>query len=246
MHAGRGFSMVEATNAMTMYFAYGSNCNPRIMEKKGVGFSSRKRAVLPGFRLEFNKRALREKLPDSIGFANIERAPDGAVEGVLYEIADADLPKLDESERYPGHYDRIIVVVETESQRQECWAYRAQPDKTAEGLSPSRNYLNHILAARDFLSRQYFDALDKSQTYTGECASCHQMGEVLFLKEQDRMHTLCQPCLEARTMWGDARGRRLTVPETEAVMTGLVASGEGFPSVAAIVKEAIARKLIDP
>jgi gamma-glutamylcyclotransferase (GGCT)/AIG2-like uncharacterized protein YtfP len=231
---------------MSKYFAYGSNCNPSVMQKKGVAFSSRQKAVLPGYRLQFNKKSLRQKLPDSIGFANIEPDPEGTVEGILYEIEDASLPLLDESERYPSHYDRIIVVVQTQAGDQECCCYKAQPNKTAAGLIPSRNYLNHILAAKDFLSRQYFEALDQSQTYTGECASCHEHGEVLFVKEKDQMYTLCQPCREARLVWGEARGYRLTVPETEAVMTELVMQGDGFSTIEALIAEAIARKLIDP
>ncbi|MEX0819988.1 MAG: gamma-glutamylcyclotransferase family protein [Pirellulaceae bacterium] len=228
------------------YFAYGSNCNPAIMRKKGVEFTSRQRALLRGYRLKFNKKSLREQLPDSIGFANINVDPEGVVEGVLYEVVDEHQTTLDESERYPDHYDRILVEVETDSEIDKCWVYRAQPDKTAEGLVPSRNYLNHLLTARDFLSRQYFDALDLSQTYTGECACCHVAGEVLFLKEFDQMYTLCQSCREARTVWGDVRGRKLSVPETEAVMSGLVAKGAGYASLQELIAEAVALKLIDP
>lgn len=228
------------------YFAYGSNCNPAIMQRKGVEFTSRERAELHGYRLKFNKQALRERLPETIGFANINVDPEGKVEGVLYDIVDEHRAKLDESERYPEHYGRIEVEVTTDSGVSQCAAYQAQPDKIADGLVPSRNYLNHILTARDFLSEQYFEALDKSQTYHGECFCCRVAGEVIFLKEFDQMYMVCQSCREARIVWGDVRGRKLTAPETEAVMRGLVAQGKGFSSVQAIVQEAIALKLIDP
>jgi len=226
------------------YFAYGSNCNPVVMKRKGVDFSSRRRAVLRRYRLLFNKKAYRESLPDSIGFANINEDADAIVEGVLYDICDEHLELLDQSERYPEHYGRIRVVVETDDGPIECFAYQAQPDKLATGLVPSRNYLDHILAADDFLSRQYYEALDQSQTYTGECACCHVGGEVVFLKDQDGMHTLCQPCRESRIIWGNTLGRPLTVAETESVMTGLVKDSEGFPSIVALVREAVARGLI--
>lgn len=228
------------------YFAYGSNCNPAIMSRKGVRFTSRRRAVLRDYRLRFNKKALREQLPPSIGFANIAEHEGGQVEGILYDVVDEHLELLDRSERHPDHYDRILVRVEVEGEIHECWTYEAQPDKVADGLVPSRNYLNHILAARDFLSEQYYQALDQSQSYTGECACCHKSGQVVFLKEKGHMYTLCQPCREARIVWGDARGRRLTVPETEAVMTELVRGSEGYASIRALVEDAIARKLIDP
>lgn len=231
---------------MLKYFAYGSNCNPAIMQKKGVEFASRRRAVLRGYRLLFNKRALREALPEGIGFANINPDAEGTVEGILYEIVADHLAFLDQSERYPEHYNRIEVEVQSENGTEPCLTYVAQADKTAAGLIPSRNYLNHILAARDFLSHQYFQALDQSQTYTGECACCGTTGEVVFLKEQARMFMVCQPCREAKTVWGDARGRRLSVAEAEAIMIHLVSQGQGFSSVQELIQEAIARRLIDP
>ncbi len=228
------------------YFAYGSNCNPAVMAKKGVEFTARTRGTLHGFRLLFNKKAFRESLPDGIGFANINPDPAGSVEGTVYEVPDEKLPRLDESERYPEHYTRVTVTVETESGPQQCETYQAQPDKMADGLVPSRNYLNHILASRDFLSQQYFEALDKSQTYSGECFCCHSHGEVLFLKGAERMYTLCQPCREAKTIWGDTRGRKLTVVEAEAVMAHVTHSGEHYHSVQALIQSVIEQKLIDP
>jgi cation transport regulator ChaC len=228
------------------YFAYGSNCNPAVMNRKGVSFTSRRQAVLRGFRLLFNKKAMRRSLPDGIGFANINEDAGGAVEGILYEIVDDDLEKLDRSERYPDHYDRIDVTVESDSGRHRCCTYRAQPDKVCAGLKPSRNYLNHILAAGDFLSRQYYEALDKSQAYEGDCFCCSKSTEVVFIKEDDRLYMLCQSCREARLMWGDVRGRPFTVVETEAVMKNLVLGGKGFSSMNDLISEAIAARIIDP
>ena len=216
------------------------------MTKKRVEFTSRSRGTLNGYRLHFNKKALRERLPDDIGFANINDDPSGTVEGVVYDIVDEHLPRLDESERYPDHYIRISVMVETEDGMTECQTYQAKSDKIADGLVPSRNYLNHILAARDFLSRQYFDALDQSQTYTGECACCHTHGEVLFLIESERAYTLCQPCREAKDIWGDTRGRKLTVAEAEAVMQHVQESGENYHSLLALMEAVIEQRIIDP
>ncbi len=228
------------------YFAYGSNCNTAVMERKGVEFTSRERAVLHGYRLLFNKIAMREKLPKGIGFANINEDAEASVEGILYEIVDEHLGQLDGSERYPLHYTRIDVTVATENGKQSCTTYQAAPDKIATGLRPSRNYLNHILAAKDFLSWQYFEALDKSQTFSHECACCLKTHEVIFIREDDRLHMLCQSCREARMMWGDVRGRQMSVAETEAVMTQLVQGGQGFDSINRLIDEAIEMKIIDP
>ena len=228
------------------YFAYGSNCNPAVLKKKDVAWTSRERAALPGYRLLFNKMALRERIPDGIGFANIARDAEHRVEGVLYDISDEHVERLDASERSPEHYRRIDVTVETEAGPVRCFTYQARPGKTASHLKPSRNYLNHILAAKDFLSWQYFEALERNQTYEGQCAVCHNVAEVIFLKEGEQIHMLCQPCREARLVWGDARGRKLTVAETEAVMTNIVRPSEGFGSVRDLVREAIEARILDP
>lgn len=229
---------------MTKYFAYGTNCNPAMMEKKGIHYSARQRAILHGFRLKFNKRSLRENLPESIGFANIEEAPEGTVEGILYDLAVDGLEKLDEAERHLSHYDRIRVVVDADSGSEECWTYKALPDVVADGLVPSRNYINHILAGQEFLSPQYFDALDQSQSYRDTCACCDREGEVLFVREDDRLYALCQSCREARTKWGDVIHRRVTVDETAAIMKQLVIDGPGFTSLEELIKEALERKII--
>ncbi len=150
------------------YFAYGSNCNAEIMHKKEVPFSSQRRAVLSGYRFAFNKKALREHLSDAIGYANIIEDDSGVVEGVLYEICETGLQRLDCSERYPDHYNRVAVQVEADGRVQSCWAYKAQLDKTASGLVPQREYLDHILAAKEFLSEEYYLALNKSPTYHRE------------------------------------------------------------------------------
>ena len=59
------------------YFAYGSNCNPAVMATKGIEFTARTRGSLTGYRLLFNKKALRDRLPEGIGFANICAESDG-------------------------------------------------------------------------------------------------------------------------------------------------------------------------
>lgn len=228
------------------YFAYGSNCNSAVMKRKGVDIMSRKRAVLHGYRLLFNKKSLRDNVPADVGFANINEHTGGQVEGILYEIAEDHLLRLDEAERCPDHYDRVAITVATDAGDQPCCTYQARPDKIADGLVPSRNYLNHILAAGDFLSQQYYEALDKSQAYEGECASCGKLAEAVFIREGERLYMLCQACREARLVWGEVRGRRLTVPETEAVMKQLVLGGEGFASIRELVNEAIAANIIDP
>ena len=229
---------------MTKYFAYGTNCNAAVMDQKGIHYTARQRSSLSGYRLLFNKRSLRESLPENIGFANIEEDEEGTVEGILYDLGVGSLEILDESERHLSHYNRIRVVVDADSGREECWTYKALPEVIADGLLPSRNYINHILAGQEFLSKQYFDALDQSQTHRDKCACCNREEEVLFVREDNQLHTLCQSCREARIKWGDVINRPLTIKETTSVMNKLVINGPGYSSIEELMKEAVVQKII--
>ena len=152
-----------------LYFAYGSNCNPRVMDRKGVRFVSRRRAVLSGYRLLFNKKSLRPGVPAGVGYANINLEASFFVEGILYEIVPGDLPNLDASERYPDHYTRIEVSVESETGPVPCSAYQAQPDKIAPDLLPVREYLAHLLAARDYFTAEYYADLAATEIHPEIC-----------------------------------------------------------------------------
>jgi hypothetical protein len=82
--------------------------------------------------------------------------------------------------------------------------------------------------------------------YRGECAVCHEENEVVFQSEGEHIHMLCQPCREARLVWGDARGGKLTVAEAEAVMRHVARAGEGFGSIRELIGAAIDARIIDP
>jgi gamma-glutamylcyclotransferase len=143
------------------YFAYGSNMDAERMRERDIRFSQRTHGILKGYRLEFNKIASRN--PQE-GYANVVKFENGIVEGVIYEIPDSDLSKLDRFEGYPDHYDRLMIKVQLDDgQKLEAIIYIAQPDKIAEGLKPSRDYLDHLLAAKDILSESYRRKLEAWQ-----------------------------------------------------------------------------------
>jgi cation transport regulator ChaC len=144
------------------YFAYGSNMDQKRMKKRGVRFSERVHAILKGYSLKFNK--ITSDNPKK-GYANIVPDKNGIVEGVLYEIVDSDLSKLDSCEGYPQHYKRVNVKVQLDDGKGiEAVTYIAQPDKVKEGLKPSKGYLAHLLAAKDLLSEQYYKKLEACET----------------------------------------------------------------------------------
>ena len=147
------------------YFAYGSNMNVRRMKERKITFSDSERcaAHLCGYHLEFNKVANDNPL---MGYANIVLDGSGLVEGVLYNIDAASLPILDDKEKYPKHYLKIPIKVLLPSDGKEVCAitYIANPDKIRDGLKPCRDYLNHLLEGRDFLSKGYLEWLEGTET----------------------------------------------------------------------------------
>lgn len=140
-----------------LYFAYGSNMDPMRMQERGIRWTGRKPAVLERYRLSFSKIALYSK---GAGAATI--VPDGkaVVEGVLYDISDSDLQRLDEYEGFPDQYDRIQVRLLTgEGTVVEAVTYMAQPHRIREGLRPTASYLQHLLAARDTMSELNYQTI---------------------------------------------------------------------------------------
>jgi gamma-glutamylcyclotransferase (GGCT)/AIG2-like uncharacterized protein YtfP len=144
------------------YFAYGSNMSLNRMTKRGITFSQRRFAMLKCFRLEFNKVASDNP---KAGYASIVHDANCAVEGALYEIQNADINKLDKFEGYPDHYQKIKVTVqEADGQEIEALTYIAHPDKVRDGLKPSKEYMQHLLAGKDVLSESYYRRLEKWAT----------------------------------------------------------------------------------
>ena len=136
--------------------------DPERMRRRGIRFSRREHAVLEGFRLEFNKVSSRNPRE---GYANIVKDPESVVEGILYEIEESDLRRLDRREGYPFHYRRTRVYVKLDNgERVEAITYIAQPEKVKSDLRPSKKCLSHLLRGCDLLSQEYCEKLKRTPT----------------------------------------------------------------------------------
>ena len=130
------------------------------MKERGVHFIQRRRGVLKGWILKFNKTAARP----GEGYANIVKCRDGVVEGIVYEIEESDLSKLDVYEGYPKHYTRIEVEVEVKGKKLKAVTYVANPNKVKDGLKPSKHYLKRLLKGCNLLSKEYCEMLRNIET----------------------------------------------------------------------------------
>ncbi len=139
------------------YFAYGSNMNPARMKARGMMVADMQPGTLQGMRLAFNKRAA-----DAPNFscANVVYDTRSLVEGVLYRLAGIEeIGKMDYYEGTPRFYSRDIFTIETAAGAVPAWVYIANAAVISEGLKPSQQYLQHLLAGREFLSSEYYGVL---------------------------------------------------------------------------------------
>ena len=134
------------------YFAYGSNMNTSRMKERGVNIINLERGVLNDYKLVFNKKSFKD---NTIGFANIEESKNNQVEGIIYTILYADIAKLDKFEGFPKHYNRIIMNINDKN----CFVYIANKEWISESVKPTKEYIEHLLKGRDYLSEKYYESL---------------------------------------------------------------------------------------
>ncbi len=138
---------------VSFYFAYGSNMNPVRVSERGMQFDAVQGGRLEGFRLVFDKAS---KAHPDIGHANLTYDPAAAAEGVVYRLTSAsEITRMDPYENAPVNYSREVVTVAGV----HCWTYFANPAVRFAGLKPSRSYLNHLLAGREYLTPEYYRML---------------------------------------------------------------------------------------
>ena len=145
-----------------LYFAYGSNLNPKQMAARCPGHRVVARASLPNYELRF--RGYGRDWKGAVG--TIEPAPGKVVHGVLFELTPEHYATLDEYEGYDGPglasnlYDRVeMEVVREDGVRVPCLTYVIRPHP--EG-PPSAKYRDAIVAGlrHHGLPAAYVEALE--------------------------------------------------------------------------------------
>ena len=136
---------------MIKYFAYGSNMSVTRMIKRGVTPLSRTQGILNNYVLKFNKKSSK----GDWSFANIEESEGDAVEGIIFEIRESHLEKLDKFEGAPVHYRREKINVSSCGNKIECITYIAQNDYIVEGLKPTDDYMKFLIEGSSLLSPYY-------------------------------------------------------------------------------------------
>ena len=162
MTARRGNKL--ASSNTEYYFAYGSNMDEyKLKIKRNVDFYEKFSGKIDGWEIVFDKTASGKP---GVAHSNISPKENSCVEGIVYKIKSEDvLSKLDMYEGWPKHYEKKYMSVKTADIFLECLAYVANPNQTQKGLKPEREYLNEILAGKEFLSDSYYFELKNTSTY---------------------------------------------------------------------------------
>ena len=143
-----------------LYFAYGSNMEPRRFKRRCPRARVLGPARLPGYRLDFTRYSTGFRG----GIADIVADPEAEVWGVLSRVEESDLASLDEYEGVPVGYRRERVTVLDESgQEHLAITYVANPTGR---FAPSKAYIEIILAgAREHgLPPDYVRRLEQIRT----------------------------------------------------------------------------------
>lgn len=123
-----------------LYFAYGSNMKTeRLVDRVGkvkiVG-----KSLIEGYGLDFNKLG-----DNRSGKANIHIKEDSLVEGVLFDLTEEQIEKLDRNEGVNKHYMRCAKDIKLDGKTVVAEVYFANENKLQNGLEPTCDYLQYLL-----------------------------------------------------------------------------------------------------
>jgi len=143
------------------YFAYGSNMNFDRMRERILREPIAKAGWLVGYCLLFNKVASKKS---GVGYANIKENKDENVYGVLYDVTQDEIAKLDGFEGVPRHYEKKEMEIKSGNGNVTAVVYIANKEQVKDGLLPERAYLNHLLKGKEYLPMEYYKKLEKQLT----------------------------------------------------------------------------------
>jgi hypothetical protein len=131
------------------YFAYGSNMQSGTLRgRRGVEYIRGVPARMPGWQVVFDKPSL---IRMGHSFANVVPAPGEEVLGVLFEIHDTDLERVELTEGVlVGNYRRVEVEVHPLVRGEpeldgSVAAFTLASDRREPGLMPSLVYMDLVI-----------------------------------------------------------------------------------------------------
>jgi hypothetical protein len=152
---------------MINFFTYAELMNPKELEALGFKYNAMFSVSLSSWKLVFNKTPFESTAPEGLGLANIAQTTDslGMMEGVIYEMDEAYLPRLDEIHHCPKEYQRKVMRFNKHDFTMvNAFIYVAREEKTGANLRPSKAMLQKIRGAKKQLQMLYFSRVMNTTT----------------------------------------------------------------------------------
>jgi hypothetical protein len=144
------------------WFAYDEMMNPEVIKESGLVYEAAFSVTLSAYKLVFNKIPKDNGGKENLGLANIAPVTDnlGMMEGVLYEMLEENVPKLDALYGHPDEYQRKKMrFTKHDFTFVDGIVYIAQKDRTKSGLLPSKDMLKTYKGCRKILTKLYLSRL---------------------------------------------------------------------------------------
>ena len=148
-------------------FTYNELLNEDYFKEMGFDYIEKVTVTLSAQRLVFNRLPPKGTGIEGQGLPNIEPSPDnaGMMEGVLYEMKDIFLPKLDKFHYYPKECNRKLMDLNRHDfHTVKGIVYFAQPDKIGKNLKPSKALMKLFRNSKKEMTMLYFARLMNTRT----------------------------------------------------------------------------------
>ena len=149
------------------FFAYNELINESHFKESGFKYIEKVTVTLSAQRIVFNRLPPEKNDIGSQGLPNIEPTPDnaGMMEGVLYEMQDIYLPKLNEFHGYPKECNRKLMNLNRHDFTiVRGIVYFAQPDKIGKNLKPSKAQMKLYRNSKKEMTMLFFARLMNTRT----------------------------------------------------------------------------------
>ena len=148
-------------------FAYNELINEDYFKEKGFEYIDKVTVTLSAQRIVFNRLPLEGEGIEGQGLPNIEPTPNnaGMMEGMLYDMYDSFVPKLDEFHGYPNECNRKLMDLNAHDfHTVRGIVYFAQPDRIGDKLKPSQALMKLFRKSRKEMTMLYFARLMNTRT----------------------------------------------------------------------------------
>jgi len=148
-------------------FVYSCNIMKELADQRRLKYTSARGAVLDSYELGFKKPSLRQA---NKGYPSLHPKKGSRVEGVLYEMDESEVAKIDQYEGIPERSKRIPVKVRLVEDGSEVAAETHFGTVFKEGLRPSDLYIRRLLSGVETygLSQEYAAFLKTFDTVKNE------------------------------------------------------------------------------